>query len=124
MPAMGLPLGPRVELSKICGPSGKMSRGGAEGCCALMTTVAAAANKVGAGCRSSYRRREITSRIYAFIILIPKGGIMRRVMFGVLAVLFMCSAAVTFSQSGMPPATTTFVMADEIEKVVSAAGGG
>ena len=39
MPAMGLPLGPRVELSKICGPSGKMSRGGAEGCCALMTTV-------------------------------------------------------------------------------------
>ena len=49
---------------------------------------------------------------------------MRRVMFGFLAVLFMCSAAVTFSQSGMPPTTTTFVMADEIEKVVSAPGGG
>ena len=36
---MGLPLGPRVELSKICGPSGRVSCGSPEGCCALMTTV-------------------------------------------------------------------------------------
>lgn len=48
---------------------------------------------------------------------------MRRVMLGALAVFFTCSAAITFSQSGMPT-TTTYVMADEIEKVVSAPGGG
>jgi len=48
---------------------------------------------------------------------------MRKVMLGALAVLFVCSAATTFSQSGMPT-TGTFVMADEIEKVVNAPGGG
>ena len=48
---------------------------------------------------------------------------MRSVMLGALVLLVTCSAAITFSQSGLPT-TTTFVMADEIEKVVSAPGGG
>jgi len=48
---------------------------------------------------------------------------MRKVLLGALAVLLVCSAATTFSQSGMPT-TATFVMAEEIEKVVNAPGGG
>ena len=39
-PAIGLPLGPRVELSKTCGPSGSVSRGGAGACWALGAVAA------------------------------------------------------------------------------------
>jgi mannose-6-phosphate isomerase-like protein (cupin superfamily) len=49
---------------------------------------------------------------------------MRTATLGFLAVLFALSAAVTFSQSGVPPTLATDVTAAEIEKVVSAPGGG
>src|SRR5262245_9945902 len=35
-PGIGLPLGPRVEASNTCGPSGSVSRRGAVGCFALI----------------------------------------------------------------------------------------
>ena len=49
---------------------------------------------------------------------------MRRASLGILAALFVSFAAVTFSQSGVPPTLAIDVTAAEIEKVVSAPGGG
>ena len=76
---MGLPLGPRVELSKICGPSARVSRGGGGGCWALMATVtrvAITAAIVGDECLIDMRRipryqapaftTVISSEVYTF----------------------------------------------------------
>lgn len=49
---------------------------------------------------------------------------MRRVFLGTLTVFFAAMTATTFSQSGAPPNTGTFITAEEIETVVKATGGG
>lgn len=49
---------------------------------------------------------------------------MQKATLGVLTVLFTSSVALTLSQSGKSPESATFVSAAEIEKVVSAPGGG
>lgn len=49
---------------------------------------------------------------------------MQRASLGVLAVLFATSVAPAFAQSGKSPESATVVSAAEIEKVVSAPGGG
>src|SRR5881392_2073400 len=51
-----------------------------------------------------------------------RGGFMQRIVFGSLAVVFVLAQSATFSQGANEVAT--IVSAEEIQKVVSAPGGG
>src|SRR5881397_3531353 len=51
-----------------------------------------------------------------------RGGFMQRIVFGSLAVVFVLAQSATFSQG--PNDVATIVSAEEIQKVVSAPGGG